>query len=83
MDKSTSSNPALPTNPREELPNPLYQEVVALGQQVDALEFAIGGALFQTEVEHLQPLAFFSRKLFETEKGYSAYDRVACRVCFD
>ncbi|GFQ69939.1 hypothetical protein TNCT_613851 [Trichonephila clavata] len=37
MDKSTSSNPALPTNPREDLPNPLYQEVVALHQQVDAL----------------------------------------------
>ncbi|GFQ77748.1 transposon Ty3-I Gag-Pol polyprotein, partial [Trichonephila clavata] len=37
MDKSTSSNPALPTNPREDLPNPLYQEVVALRQQVDAL----------------------------------------------
>ncbi|GFQ92765.1 hypothetical protein TNCT_532621 [Trichonephila clavata] len=37
MDKSTSSSPALPTNPREDLPNPLYQEVVALCQQVDAL----------------------------------------------
>ncbi|GFR10303.1 transposon Ty3-I Gag-Pol polyprotein [Trichonephila clavata] len=36
MDKSTSSNPVLPTNPREDLPNPLYQEVVALRQQVDA-----------------------------------------------
>ncbi|GFV06181.1 retrovirus-related Pol polyprotein from transposon 17.6 [Trichonephila clavipes] len=142
MDKSTSSNSALPKNPREDLPNPLYQEVVALRQQVDALsqqfqrfsgwkcrnrsrtrsnfsrnttrsleregsseicyyhskfanatllvhpnpnanlvlqvdasDFAIGGALFQTEGEHLQPLAFFSRKLSETEKGYSAYDR--------
>ncbi|GFR05290.1 gag-pol polyprotein [Trichonephila clavata] len=48
-----------------------------------ASDFAIGGALFQTEGEHLQPLAFFSRKLSETEKGYSAYDRVACRVCLD
>ncbi|GFY37362.1 transposon Ty3-G Gag-Pol polyprotein [Trichonephila inaurata madagascariensis] len=37
MDKSTSSNPALPTNLRKYLPNPLYQEVVALRQQVDAL----------------------------------------------
>ncbi|GFV68704.1 uncharacterized protein TNCV_821671 [Trichonephila clavipes] len=37
MDKSTSSNSALPKNPREDLPNPLYQEVVALRQQVDAL----------------------------------------------
>ncbi|GFT70274.1 retrovirus-related Pol polyprotein from transposon 297-like Protein [Trichonephila clavipes] len=37
MDKSTSSKPALPTNPREDLPNALYQEVVATRQQVDAL----------------------------------------------
>ncbi|GFQ97786.1 transposon Tf2-9 polyprotein [Trichonephila clavata] len=51
--------------------------------QIDASDFAIGGALFQTEGEHLQPLAFFSRKLSETEKSYSAYDRVACRVCLD
>ncbi|GFQ72891.1 gag-pol polyprotein [Trichonephila clavata] len=33
MDKSTSSNLALSTNPREDLSNPLYQEVVALRQQ--------------------------------------------------
>ncbi|GFR10228.1 hypothetical protein TNCT_243741 [Trichonephila clavata] len=52
-------------------PNPNANLVL----QVDASEFAIGGALFQTEGEHLQPLAFFSRKLSETEKGYSAYDR--------
>ncbi|GFQ93670.1 uncharacterized protein TNCT_139151 [Trichonephila clavata] len=37
MDKSKSSNPALPTNHPEDLPNPLHQEVVALRQQVDAL----------------------------------------------
>ncbi|GFR24940.1 hypothetical protein TNCT_123211 [Trichonephila clavata] len=37
MDKSTSSNPELPINPREDLTNPLYQEIVALRQQVDAL----------------------------------------------
>ncbi|GFX46930.1 retrovirus-related Pol polyprotein from transposon 17.6 [Trichonephila clavipes] len=37
MDKSSSSNPSLPTNPREDLYNPLYQEVVVLRQQVDAL----------------------------------------------
>ena len=43
--------------------------------QVDASDFAIGGALFQKESETLQPLAFFSRKLSQTEKGYSAYDR--------
>ncbi|GFX68975.1 hypothetical protein TNCV_683341 [Trichonephila clavipes] len=44
-------------------------------QILDASDFAIGGVLFQTEGEQLQPLAFFSRKLSETEKGYSAYDR--------
>ncbi|GFQ90225.1 retrovirus-related Pol polyprotein from transposon 297 [Trichonephila clavata] len=52
-------------------PNPNANLVL----QVDASDLAIGGALFQTEDEHLQPLAFFSRKLSETEKGYSAYDR--------
>ncbi|GFQ76918.1 uncharacterized protein TNCT_36771 [Trichonephila clavata] len=37
MDKSTSSNPALSTNPREDLSNLLYQKVVALRQRVAAL----------------------------------------------
>ncbi|GFW58943.1 hypothetical protein TNCV_2830491 [Trichonephila clavipes] len=32
-------------------------------------DFAMGGSLFQTESEHLQPLAFFSLKLSETEKA--------------
>ncbi|GFU69522.1 hypothetical protein TNCV_1350821 [Trichonephila clavipes] len=37
MDKSTSSNPALSTNPRKDLSNPLRQEVVALRQHVTEL----------------------------------------------
>lgn len=43
--------------------------------QVDASDFAIGGALFQNLNNDLQPLAFFSRKLTQPEKNYSAYDR--------
>ncbi|GFU69521.1 transposon Tf2-8 polyprotein [Trichonephila clavipes] len=58
------------------LPNPNANLVL----QVDASDFAIGGALFQTEGEYIRPLAFFSRKLSENEKGYSAYDRVACHA---
>ncbi|GFT39470.1 uncharacterized protein NPIL_560841 [Nephila pilipes] len=42
---------------------------------VDASDFAIGGALFQIIDNEPQPLAFFSRKLSQTEKNYSAYDR--------
>ncbi|GFY54265.1 pol polyprotein [Trichonephila inaurata madagascariensis] len=37
MDKSTSSNPAVSTNPRDDLSNPLRREVVALRQQVAEL----------------------------------------------
>lgn len=43
--------------------------------QVDASDFALGGTLSQIIDENLQPLAFFSRKLTEAEKNYSAYDR--------
>ncbi|GFU40681.1 retrovirus-related Pol polyprotein from transposon 17.6 [Nephila pilipes] len=42
---------------------------------VDASDFAIGGALFQIIDNEPQPLAFFSRKLSQTGKKYSAYDR--------
>ncbi|GFT94524.1 retrovirus-related Pol polyprotein from transposon 17.6 [Nephila pilipes] len=42
---------------------------------VDAPEFTIGGALFQIIDNEPYPLAFFSRKLSQTEKNYSAYDR--------
>lgn len=43
--------------------------------QVDASDFAIGGALMQLVGKDCQPLAFFSRKLSKTECKYSAYDR--------
>ncbi|GFT31891.1 retrovirus-related Pol polyprotein from transposon 17.6 [Nephila pilipes] len=42
---------------------------------VDASDFAIGGALFQIIDNEPQPLAFFSRKLSQTEKNSSANDR--------
>ena len=42
---------------------------------VDASDIAIGGALSQMVANELQPLAFFSRKLSQTERNYSAYDR--------
>lgn len=42
---------------------------------VDASDFAIGASLSQIVKQELQPLAFFSRKLSQTEKKYSAYDR--------
>ena len=42
---------------------------------VDASDFAIGGSLNQMRNDKLYPLGFFSRKLSDTEKGYSTYDR--------
>ncbi|GFS68040.1 gag-pol polyprotein, partial [Nephila pilipes] len=42
---------------------------------VDASDFAVSGALFQIIDNEPQPPAFFSRKLSQTEKNYSAYDR--------
>ena len=46
-----------------------------LALYVDASDFALGAALHQCVESGLQPLGFFSRKLTETEKKYSAYDR--------
>ncbi|GFT43187.1 hypothetical protein TNCV_1116501 [Trichonephila clavipes] len=46
-----------------------------LALDVDASDYAIGGALHQVVDSELQPLAFFSRKLTSSEKSYSAYDR--------
>lgn len=47
---------------------------------VDASDIALGAALHQVTSSEIQPLAFFSRKLSETERRYSAYDRelLAC-----
>ncbi|GFX91328.1 retrovirus-related Pol polyprotein from transposon 17.6 [Trichonephila clavipes] len=43
--------------------------------QVDALDYAIGGALNQNTAAGLKSLAFYSRKLNAAETKYSAYDR--------
>ena len=48
---------------------------VKLILHVDASDIAIGGALSQMVSDELQPLAFFSFKLSQTERNYSAYDR--------
>jgi cleavage and polyadenylation specificity factor subunit 1 len=42
---------------------------------VDASGLAVGGALHQEIDGKLQPIAFFSRGLSESEKKYSAFDR--------
>lgn len=41
----------------------------------DASDFAIGASLFQIRNGIREPLAFFSRRLTDTEKRYSTYDR--------
>lgn len=43
--------------------------------KVDASDFAIGAVLEQKICNVVQPLAFFTKKLSETEKRYSTYDR--------
>lgn len=47
----------------------------ALAVMTDASDVAIGAALQQNCMGDWQPLAFFSRKLSDTERRYSAYDR--------
>ncbi|CAB0013451.1 unnamed protein product [Nesidiocoris tenuis] len=42
---------------------------------VDASDFAIGAVLQQARKNAFEPLAFFSKKLNETERRYSTYDR--------
>ena len=43
--------------------------------KVDASDFAIGAVLEQKVGNDLQPLSFFTKKLSDTEKRYSTYDR--------
>lgn len=43
--------------------------------QVDASDTAVGAALHQIIKGESQPLGFFSRRLTDTEKRYSTYDR--------
>lgn len=46
-----------------------------LSLHVDASDFAVGAALHQIVDGEIQPLGFFSRKLTQTQKKYSTYDR--------
>lgn len=43
--------------------------------QVDASDNAVGAALHQIVNENLQPLGFYSKRMTETQKRYSTYDR--------
>lgn len=42
---------------------------------VDASNFRVGGALHQTVNDRHEPLGFYSKRMTETQKKYSAYDR--------
>lgn len=42
---------------------------------VDASDFAVGAALNQKINNEYQPLAFYSKKLTDTQRNYSTYDR--------
>lgn len=42
---------------------------------VDASNFAIGAALNQIKNDQLEPLSFYSKRMTETQKRYSTYDR--------
>ena len=53
-------------HPRPDLPTSLT---------VDASNSAIGAQLEQRQGRHWSPIAFFSRKLSDSEKKYSAFDR--------
>lgn len=43
--------------------------------QVDASNFAIGAAINQVNNGQLEPLGFYSKKMNDTQKRYSTYDR--------
>lgn len=47
----------------------------ALSLSVDASDTAVGAVLHQLVANHMQPLAFFSKKLQPAETRYSTYDR--------
>ncbi|GFX63056.1 retrovirus-related Pol polyprotein from transposon opus [Trichonephila clavipes] len=70
--KQALADAALPAHPSPSAP---------LALNVDASDYAIGGALHQVVDSELQPLAFFSRKLTSSEKSYSAYDRKKSDKC--
>lgn len=46
-----------------------------LSLSVDASDFAVGAVLHQLINNSIQPIAFYSKKLTDTQKKYSTYDR--------
>lgn len=64
--KQDVANIALLTFPDPELPLALY---------TDASDTSVGSVLQQCENGNWKPIAFFSKKLNETQKAYSTYDR--------
>lgn len=50
-------------------------ENAAITLHVDASNDAVGAVIHQIINEQLQPLAFYSKRMTETQKRYSAYDR--------
>ncbi|GFS98765.1 retrovirus-related Pol polyprotein from transposon opus [Trichonephila clavipes] len=64
--KTDLAEAALLSFPRSGLP---------LSLCTDALDFAVGAVLQQLENESWKPIAFYSKKLNETQTRYSTYDR--------
>lgn len=64
--KADLANAALLSFPRSGLP---------LSLCTDASDFAIGSVLQQYENNSWKPVAFYSKKLNDTQKAYSTYDR--------
>lgn len=55
------------------LAHPLPNATLAL--HVDASNFSVGAALHQINDNELEPLGFYSKRMTETQKRYSTYDR--------
>lgn len=64
--KNSLANAAMLSHPDPSLPISLY---------VDASNRSIGAVLQQHKGDNIEPLAFFSKKLSNTEQIYSTYDR--------
>lgn len=64
--KTDLANAALLSFPKPDCP---------LSLCTDASDWAVGSALQQLDDGHWKPIAFFSKKLNETQRAYSTYDR--------
>lgn len=42
---------------------------------VDASDFAVGAVIHQIDGDQLKPLGFYSKRMTDTQKRYSTYDR--------